>query len=130
MSERFKPTSKRTSKRPSFLLVNFIYFLPSFLQELSSSGISCQLKLFSMRGHSTEVSNRDVSTGPLACLFAHHVHSFACSALLASLARSTTHTHLLACALRSAHPSLPSLKIACDFRFSMIFPISTTLRGD
>ena len=60
--------------------------------------------------------NRDVSTGPLAFPFAHHVHSFDCSALFASHAHSTRHTCLLAHALRCAHclthsltQSLPSL---------------------
>ena len=67
--------------------------------------------------------NRDVSTEPLACLFAHHIHLFACSALLASLVCSTTLTHLLARALRYAHsfahlfahPVTPKLKKICYF---------------
>ena len=40
---------------------------------------------------------------PLAHLFAHHVHSFDCSALLTLLARSTKTTCSLAHALRYAH---------------------------
>ena len=40
--------------------------------------------------------NQDVSTGPLARPFARTAHSFACSALLASLARSAALIHSLA----------------------------------
>ena len=97
MSEHCEQKSKWKSKWPSTLLVNFIYFPPSLL-------------------------NRDVCTGPVACLLTHHVYSFACSAMLASLtyststaltnlfahslARSTALTHLLTRSLTQLLPSL------------------------
>ena len=49
--------------------------------------------------------NQDISAGPLARPFARTAHSFACSALLASLAHSAALTRSLARSLRS----LPSL---------------------
>ena len=56
--------------------------------------------------------NRDVSTRPLARPFAHHVHSFDCSALLTLLARSTKIRWLtrFAALTRSLTQSLPSLR--------------------
>ena len=63
--------------------------------------------------------NRDVSSGPLAFPFAHHVHSFDCSALLTSLAHSTKLTcslaHALCCAHSFAHLITPKLQKRCDF---------------
>ena len=49
--------------------------------------------------HSTVGQNQDVSTGPLARPFARTARSFACSTLLALLARSAALVRLLACLL-------------------------------
>ena len=96
----FPPLSN--SSTSSFLSLLPHSFLQNFFPPRSSLPFSLLL-LSSIRLWSRRVKSRDVSTGPLARPLARTAHSFACSALVASLARPTALIRLHAHKLTHSH---------------------------